>query len=112
MRFIREHATAGIGVAEILRAVPLGRRTLERRFAALIGHSPAEEIRRTKLERVRQLLSTTDLPVPEIAEAAGFAYAEHMIPLFARHHGATPAAFRRQLRGTAGPDRLKPPAAP
>ena len=112
MRFIREHATAGIGVEEILRAVPVGRRTLERRFAAVIGHSPAEEIQRTKLERVRQLLSTTDLPVPEIAEAAGFAYAEHMIPLFARHHGATPAAFRRQLRGTAGADRLTSRAAP
>jgi len=96
----------------VLRAVPLGRRTLERRFAALIGHSPAEEIRRTKLERVRQLLSTTDLPVPEIAEACGFAYAEHMIPLFARHHGATPAAFRRNLRGRAGTDLLRPPAAP
>lgn len=112
MRFIRERATTGIGVTEVLRAVPLGRRTLERRFAALIGHSPAEEIRRTKLERVRQLLSTTDLPVPEIAEACGFAYAEHMIPLFARHHGATPAAFRRNLRGTAGRDPLRPPAAP
>ncbi len=101
MRFIKENATAGIGVPDVLRAVPMGRRTLERRFTAVIGHSPAEEIRRTKIERVRQLLSATDLPVPDIAEACGFAYAEHMIPLFARHHGCTPAAFRRNLRGTA-----------
>jgi LacI family transcriptional regulator len=101
MRFIKEHATAGIGVPDLLRAVPMGRRTLERRFTAVIGHSPAEEIRRTKIERVRQLLSTTDLPVPDIAEASGFAYAEHMIPLFARYHGCTPAAFRRNLRGSS-----------
>jgi LacI family transcriptional regulator len=101
MRFIKEHATAGIGVPDVLRAVPMGRRTLERRFTAVIGHSPAEEIRRTKIERVRQLLSSTDLPVPDIAEACGFAYAEHMIPLFRRHHDCTPAAFRRNLRGTA-----------
>jgi LacI family transcriptional regulator len=100
MRFIRDHATTGINVAEVLQAVPMGRRTLERRFTTLIGHSPAEEIRRTKIERVRQLLSSTDLPVPDIAEACGFAYAEHMIPLFARYHGCTPAAFRRHLRGT------------
>jgi LacI family transcriptional regulator len=101
VRFIKEHATAGIGVPDVLRAVPMGRRTLERRFTAVIGHSPAEEIRRTKIERVRQLLCATDLPVPDIADACGFAYAEHMIPLFRRHHGCTPAAFRRNLRGAS-----------
>ncbi|MBI5690424.1 MAG: DNA-binding transcriptional regulator [Verrucomicrobia bacterium] len=101
MRFIRDQAVTGINVRDVLRAVPMGRRTLERGFAELIGHSPAEEIRRTKLEKVRQLLTATDLAVPDIAEACGFAYAEHMIPLFARHHGCTPAAFRRNVRGTS-----------
>jgi LacI family transcriptional regulator len=101
LRFIREQAAAGVNVKDVLRAVPMARRTLERRFTAVLGHSPAEEIRRTKLERVRHLLSTTDLPVPDIAEACGFAYAEHMIPLFSRHHGATPAAFRRNLRASS-----------
>jgi len=101
MRFIRENATAGIDIGDVLRAVPMARRTLERRFNTLLGHSPAEEIRRTKIERVRQLLTSTDMTVPDIAEACGFAYAEHMIPLFARHHKSTPAAFRRNLRGTS-----------
>lgn len=101
IRFIKENAAAGIGVQDVLRAVPMARRTLERQFAVIVGHSPAEEIRRTKLEKVRQLLSSTDMAIPDIAEACGFAYAEHMIPLFARHHGSTPAAFRRHLRGTS-----------
>lgn len=101
MRFIKENATTGINIDDVLRAVPMARRTLERRFLTLLGHSPAEEIRRTKIERVRQLLTTTDMTVPDIAEACGFAYAEHMIPLFARHHNCTPAAFRRNLRGTS-----------
>ena len=72
-----------------------------RRFTAAVGHSPAEEIRRARIERVRQFLTSTDMSIPDIAEACGFAYAEHMIPLFARYHGRTPAAFRRNLRGTA-----------
>ncbi len=101
MRFIKENATAGIDISDVLRAVPIARRTLERRFKMILGHSPAEEIRRTKIERVRQLLSSGDMSVPDIAEASGFAYAEHMIPLFTRHHGYTPAAFRRNLRGTS-----------
>jgi LacI family transcriptional regulator len=101
MRFIKEHAPAGINVKDLLRAVPMSRRTLERRFTAAVGHSPAEEIRRARIERVRQFLVSTDMAVPEIAEACGFAYAEHMIPLFARYHGSTPAAYRRNLRGTS-----------
>lgn len=98
MRFIKENASRGIQVDDVLRAVPIARRTLERRFKAMLGHSPAEEIRRTKIEKVRRLLTDTDMAVPEIAEACGFAYAEHMIPLFAKYHQATPAAFRRNLR--------------
>jgi len=101
IRFIKDNATSGISVPDVLRAVTIARRTLEKRFDAIVGRSPAEEIRRTKLEKVRQLLSTTDMAIPDIAEACGFAYAEHMIPLFARHHGQTPAAFRRHLRGTS-----------
>ncbi len=103
MQFIKEHASFGIDVRHVLRAVPVARRTLERQFAKIIGHSPAEEIRRTKLEGARQLLISTDMPVSEIAEACGFAYVERMIPLFARHHGDTPAAFRRNLRRASPP---------
>lgn len=98
MSFIKENAARGIQVGDVIRAVPVARRTLERRFKAMLGHSPAEEIRRTKIEKVRQLLTHTDMSVPEIAEACGFAYAEHMIPLFAKYHNNTPAAFRRNLR--------------
>jgi len=98
MRFIKENAVRGIQVGDVTRAVPLARRTLERQFKAVLGHSPAEEIRRTKIEKVRQFLTHTDMSVPEISEACGFAYAEHMIPLFAKYHNETPAAFRRNLR--------------
>jgi LacI family transcriptional regulator len=108
MRFIRDNAVCGIQVDDVIRAVPMARRTLERRFKMMLGHSLAEEIRRTKIEKVRQLLTDTDMSVPEIADACGFAYAEHMIPLFAKHHQHTPAAFRRNLRArstwrSAGP---------
>src|SRR5580658_4304164 len=37
IRFIREHATDGIKVHDILRAVPLSRRVLESRFQKLLG---------------------------------------------------------------------------
>ncbi len=95
LRFIRDHAHEGLDVRAVLKAVPMARRTLERRFQELLGRSPADEIRRVKIEKVRSLLHATNLPIPEIAEACGFNYVEHMIPVFKKHHGFTPSAYRR-----------------
>ena len=96
LRFIRDHAHEVIDVRAVLKAVPMARRTLERRFQELLGRSPADEIRRVKIEKVRGLLDSTSLSIPDIAEACGFNYVEHMIPVFKKHHGFTPSAYRRQ----------------
>src|SRR5206468_4043368 len=53
-RFIREHACEGIDVSNLLKAVPLSRSALERRFAASLGRSPKEEILRVRLNRAKQ----------------------------------------------------------
>jgi LacI family transcriptional regulator len=98
MRFIRDHAHEGIDVRDVLKTVPLARRTLERRFQELLGRSPAEEIRRTKIEKVRSLLDSTDIPIPDIADACGFNYVEHMIPVFKKYHGCTPSRYRKNSR--------------
>jgi len=98
MRFIRDHAHQGIDVRDVLKVVPMARRSLERRFQAIIGRSPAEEIRRTKIEKVRRLLDTTDISIPDIAAACGFNYVEHMIPVFRKYHGCTPSRYRKNGR--------------
>ena len=100
MHYIRDHAHEGIDVRAVLKAVPMARRTLERRFQDLLGRSPAEEIRRVKIERVRGMLDSTSISIPDIAEACGFKYVEHMIPIFKRYHGCTPARYRRQRMKT------------
>lgn len=98
LRHIRDHAHEGIDVRDVLKAVPIARRSLERRFMELLGRSPAEEIRRVKVDKVRRMLETTDLPILDIAEACGFNYVEHMIPVFRKFHGCTPSQYRRNAR--------------
>ena len=98
LRFIRDHASFGIDVRDVLQEVPVARRTLERRFKELLNRTPAEEIRRVKLERVRELLAETQMSIPEIADAAGFNYAEHMIPAFKKMFDCTPTAYRKRVR--------------
>jgi LacI family transcriptional regulator len=98
VRFIRQHACEGIGVKQLLHDVPISRRNLERRFRSFLGRSPHEEIVRCRIERVRELLQTTDLPLKTIAQRIGVAHAEHVNVMFRNLTGQPPGAYRRQFR--------------
>jgi LacI family transcriptional regulator len=102
VRFIRERACTPIGVEDLLRAVPLPRRTLERRFRAALGRGPGEEIRRTRVERARYLLGASRSSMGEVARAAGFADAKHFCVAFRRHTGQSPSSYRREFRHRPG----------
>jgi LacI family transcriptional regulator len=99
VQFIREHACGGINVADVLRAVPLSRRVLEQRFRRLLGHTPHEEILHVRLDRVKQLLAETDLPLYLIADRTGFEHVEYLSVVFKRDTGRTTSACREAARG-------------
>lgn len=92
--FIRRNCCSAITVGDVADAVPVGRRTLERKFQDAFGHTPLEEIRRLRLMRVRELLIQTDLPISKIAEKAGFGTPEYMTTIFKAEFGITPFRFR------------------
>jgi LacI family transcriptional regulator len=98
VRFIRTHATDGINVEDVLRAVPLSRRVLEARFEKLLGRTPHEEITRVQIERVKELLAETDLPLAVVAHRAGYKHMEYMSVVFKRETGRSPTQYRRELR--------------
>jgi LacI family transcriptional regulator len=98
VRFIRHHATDGIKVEDVIRAVPLSRRVLESRFKKLIGRTPHDEIVRVQIERVKQLLIETDLSLAAIADRAGYKHIEYMTVAFKRETGQPPSAYRAEHR--------------
>jgi LacI family transcriptional regulator len=98
VRFIRERACTGINVRDVLKAVPVARRSLEARFKKLLGRTPHEEIVRVQLNRVQQLLAQTDLSLEEIAERTGFAHVEYLSVVFKKKIGVPPSHYRAQQR--------------
>ena len=94
VRYIREHACDGINVQDVLRAVPHARRLLENRFKKLLGRTPHQEIVRVQIDRVKQLLTETDLALSAIAERTGFIHVEYLSVVFKRECGLTPSKFR------------------
>ena len=97
LRYIHTHAHHGIVVDDVLREVPISRRSLEIQFRSYLGRSPAEEIRRVRLERGRQLLGRRELSITEIALACGFSNATRFGVAFRKCFGTTPRAFRKTL---------------
>jgi LacI family transcriptional regulator len=105
VRYIREHAHLPLRVSDVLRQVPSGRRTLERRCRRALGWGLGEEIRRTHLEQARRLLATTDLPIKALATQAGFSDYCHMAVAFRKELGTSPSAYRQQIRAPVADSR-------
>lgn len=91
---IRERYQDPITIEDLLRICRLSRRTLEKHFKAELGRTPADELRRVRLERAKQLLRDTDLPVEEVATRCGFLYANTLARNLREQIGLTPSAFR------------------
>lgn len=104
VRYIRAHAGENIGVADVLRAVPMSRTLLERKFKAALGHSPHRQIMRQKIARARHLLAESEVAIAVVAELAGFESASYLSVAFRRETGESPYAYRARHR-TPGPGR-------
>lgn len=98
VRSMRQQAASGANVGDVLRAVPMARTALERRFKTALGTSPHAHLRKLRVERVQELLSSTSLPVGEIAAATGFEHPEYLSAMFRRECGMSPRDFRARNR--------------
>lgn len=98
LRFIRENATAGVGVDAVVGHVPLSRSALQRRFNESVGRTINDQLVLTRVNRARELLVHTDMSLDAIARRAGFNHREYLSVVFKRETGATPAAYRKRHR--------------
>ena len=71
---------------------------MEPRFKSILGHAIHQEIQRVRLRRVQELLSTTDLPIKQIARQTGYPYAEYLMRVFRQATGQTLKQFRETAR--------------
>jgi LacI family transcriptional regulator len=94
LKFIRQHACAGVDVGDVLRAVPMSRTRLEEKFKALLGQSPHRQIVQQRIARAKHLLAESKVAISEVAEQAGFDNASYLSVAFRRETGLSPFAYR------------------
>ncbi len=86
------------GVEELAGALFLSRTQLFRKVKALTGRNVAAFIHQVRIGQAKQLLTTTNLAVSEIAFQTGFSEASYLRKVFLKETGETLAEFRKKFR--------------
>ncbi|MDD2764337.1 MAG: AraC family transcriptional regulator [Opitutaceae bacterium] len=100
---IWSHSHRVLTVDELAESLEVSRRTLERRFRAILGKSVLEIITDCRLQRAKHLLQQTALPVDHVAMSAGFPSSAQMTNVFRLYENLTPNQYREHLRRHAVP---------
>lgn len=94
-RYAEQHLARRIALGELAAQAGLSRYHYIRAYRQSTGRTPMADVRQVRLERARDLILTTALPLKEIAQRVGLGDVYHMTRLFRRHLGATPGSLRR-----------------
>ncbi|MFH8369315.1 GlxA family transcriptional regulator [Streptomyces sp. NPDC018031] len=85
-------------LAELAEHARMSVRTFCRRFVEEVGMPPGQWLQQRRVDHARRLLETTDLPVDQVAAAAGFGTAASLRQHLAAAIGVSPTAYRHTFR--------------
>jgi YesN/AraC family two-component response regulator len=94
----KNHSSSLFGVDQLAEQMGVSRMQLHRKLKALTDESPGDFIRRFRLQRAKELLSTGGLQVSEVAYETGFNNLSHFTKSFKEFTGTTPTEFLHQHR--------------
>ena len=104
--WIDANACRYIGAADVATALGVSRQMLDIRFRELLRTTVHTVLRERRLEEVKRLLATTNLPVGQITEQCGFTSAGHLKNLFRRTFGCSMRDWRKTAHHGAREDSL------
>lgn len=91
---MQKHLEAPLPLATIAAAASLSQRQLERLFRRCLATSPGAYYLALRLDRARELLRLSPLPVTDVALACGFQSPAHFSVAYGRRYGHPPRAER------------------
>ncbi|EON78470.1 Transcriptional regulator, AraC family [Lunatimonas lonarensis] len=96
LKYIHKNIEKNLQVDEVVKQVPLSRRTLEKRFLQITGYPIYKYISNLRIEKFAQKLLETDQTVFEIAMDLGLNDSKNIARQFKQVKGCNPVEYRRQ----------------
>ena len=98
---LHEHPARAWTARELADTAGVSVSTLTRRFTSLVDMTPAEYLRRWRLDLAAHRLRTSDRPVAAVARSVGYTSEFAFTRAFTRHQGQPPARYRSRSRRLA-----------
>jgi len=98
--FVLDHIDESLPVERIAAGVGMSPRTLSRWCREHLDESPAELVRRLRVDEAKRLLEETSLPVKDITTRTGLGDASTLWRAFTQDLGITPAEYRQRFAAT------------
>lgn len=95
LEFIRINAGFNLRVSDVADHLGVTPRWAEECFKQALGHSLHDEIHRTRMATIRQMVANTDRPFSEIATQCGFRSVNHLCKLFKETFTCTMSDLRK-----------------
>ena len=96
--YVLAHIEENITIQALASIVGLSRFHFTRAFKQSEGVTPHQFLLQCRVKRVQQLLTATELPLSQIALAAGFSDQSHCSRRFRELVGITPSRYRWSMR--------------
>lgn len=95
--FVLEHLDQALPVSRLASGLGMSPRTLTRWCRVHLDESPAEVVRRVRVEAAQRLLEESSLPLKDVAARTGLGDPSTLWRAFSQQLGVTPAAYRERF---------------
>jgi len=94
---IQESFEDTLDMEKLARELPMGYSSFRKAFKRITGESPNQYHLKLRLERAKNLLTTTVLNINEVADQTGFESVFYFSKLFKKKNGVSPNSFRKNI---------------
>ena len=95
--YVNKNIHKALSPNDLARLVNLSEKQVSRIIYSHRGFSTKKFITRSKLNRAKEILSSTDTPIKEIAAGLGFSSEHYFNSVFKLHVGCPPGVFRNSM---------------
>lgn len=94
---MKEKVATDLDMRELAKTLGLSYSWFRKLFKDYTGLGPARYFLELKMEKIKRLLATTDLPIKECLFRLGYNNAENFHTMFKKNTGCTPIEYRRVM---------------
>ena len=109
MSYIESEIRTGLSASDVFRRVGYSRTLVERIFRKVLGKTVQEEIAEVRIRAAKRLLSSTALPIKDIAAQTGYRSVTYFTRAFGTATGQSPAGYRRHDQAVSAAARRRDP---